>query len=220
MQKFCRNNERKYYRFRADKYYGGIATADCMGCNMDCAFCWSWRTRANPEMGEFYSPEEVAERLVKVAHNNGFRAVRISGNEPTLCREHLLGVIGEVEDLDSSLIFILETNGIEIGRDESYAEDLSKFGNLHVRVSFKTRSPENFEIITGRPKEWFELQIKAVERLHGKVSFHPAVVAEYAGEYLIKRLREISPEIPAKLEHESLVIYTHVKKRMRARGLI
>ena len=29
--------------------------------------------------------EEVAERLVRIAHDNRFRVVRISGNEPTLC---------------------------------------------------------------------------------------------------------------------------------------
>ena len=35
--------------------------------------------------------EEVAGRLVKITHDNGFKAVKISGNEPTLCREHLRG---------------------------------------------------------------------------------------------------------------------------------
>jgi len=94
----CRNNKRKYYRFRADRFYGGIATADCMGCNMDCAFCWSYRTRLHPErFGTFYSPEAVVERLVRIAHEHGFRAVRISGNEPTLCKDHLLDVIKAVE---------------------------------------------------------------------------------------------------------------------------
>jgi len=53
-----------------------------MGCNMDCAFCWSYRTRIHPErFGDFYTPEEVAERLVKIAYAHDFRAVRISGNE-------------------------------------------------------------------------------------------------------------------------------------------
>jgi len=68
MEVICKGNQRKYYRFRADRFYGGIATADCMGCNMDCAFCWSYRTRIHPErFGDFYTPEEVAERLVKIA---------------------------------------------------------------------------------------------------------------------------------------------------------
>jgi uncharacterized Fe-S cluster-containing radical SAM superfamily protein len=35
-----REDERKYYRFRGGKWYGGIATADCVGCNLRCVFCW------------------------------------------------------------------------------------------------------------------------------------------------------------------------------------
>jgi uncharacterized Fe-S cluster-containing radical SAM superfamily protein len=37
MEVICKGNKRKYYRFRAGRFYGGIATADCMGCNMDYA---------------------------------------------------------------------------------------------------------------------------------------------------------------------------------------
>lgn len=44
----CKNNQRKYYRFRSSRFYGGIATADC-GCCLRCVFCWSWNIAANPE---------------------------------------------------------------------------------------------------------------------------------------------------------------------------
>uniref|UniRef100_A0A7C5Z6G6 Molybdenum cofactor biosynthesis protein MoaA n=1 Tax=Ignisphaera aggregans TaxID=334771 RepID=A0A7C5Z6G6_9CREN len=33
---------RKYYKFRATKFYGGSATGDVVGCNLRCKFCWSW----------------------------------------------------------------------------------------------------------------------------------------------------------------------------------
>jgi uncharacterized Fe-S cluster-containing radical SAM superfamily protein len=82
-QGVCNERKRKYYRFRADRFYGVIATADCMGCNLDCGFCWSYRMRLHPErFGAFYSPEEVAERLVLIAHEHRFRAVRMSGSNP------------------------------------------------------------------------------------------------------------------------------------------
>ena len=218
----CKGNQRKYYRFRADRFYGGIATADCMGCNMDCAFCWSYRTRIHPErFGDFYTPEEVAERLVKIAREHGFRAVRISGNEPTLCKTHLVDVIRAVELSDQTLLFVLETNGIKLGEDEKYVDELSKCHNLHVRLSFKTGTPENFELITNRPREWFELQIKAAENLyHKNVSFHPAIVKDYADAYLVGRLSDISPEIVERVEYESLRIYAHIRKRMKERGLL
>ena len=31
-------DNRKYYRFRPAPYYGGIATADCVGCCLRCLF--------------------------------------------------------------------------------------------------------------------------------------------------------------------------------------
>jgi uncharacterized Fe-S cluster-containing radical SAM superfamily protein len=31
--------KRKYYRFRPAPFYGGIATADCVGCCLKCLFC-------------------------------------------------------------------------------------------------------------------------------------------------------------------------------------
>ena len=218
----CKGHQRKYYRFRADRFYGGIATADCMGCNMDCAFCWSYRTRLHPEQfGRFYTPTEVAVRLVKIAHEHGFRAVRISGNEPTLCKQHLLEVIQAVAGLDPALLFMLETNGVKLGEDETFVEELSRYSNVHVRLSFKTGTAANFELITGRPKEWFELQLRAVEHLHAnQVSFHVTIVAEYADTYLIEPLRALSPSIVERIEYEHLQLYPHIRQRVKERGLL
>nr|MBA4404840.1 radical SAM protein [Nanoarchaeum sp.] len=64
----CKNLEKKYYRFRPAKFYGGISTSDCVGCNLRCIFCWSWKYNTNPEKyGNFYSPKDVAEKLVTIA---------------------------------------------------------------------------------------------------------------------------------------------------------
>ncbi|MEM7814128.1 MAG: hypothetical protein QXK48_00900 [Candidatus Aenigmatarchaeota archaeon] len=32
---------RKYYRFIPAKFYGGIASVDCVGYNLCCVYCWS-----------------------------------------------------------------------------------------------------------------------------------------------------------------------------------
>lgn len=32
---------RKYYRFRPARWYGGIVTADAVGCGLICKFCWT-----------------------------------------------------------------------------------------------------------------------------------------------------------------------------------
>jgi len=150
--------KRKYYRFRPAPYYGGIATADCVGCCLKCLFCWSWQIVVQPEkVGRFYSPEEVAGNLTSIARKKGFHQVRISGNEPTLHRSHLLRVL---QLLPKEIRFILETNGILIGHDPSYAKDLSDFSNLYVRVSLKGACPEDFARLTGRRPEGFGLQLK------------------------------------------------------------
>ncbi len=41
--------KRKYYRFRQAPFYGGIATADCVGCCLKCLFCWFWHILVQPE---------------------------------------------------------------------------------------------------------------------------------------------------------------------------
>ena len=90
----CRGDQRKYYRFRPARFYGGIAAADCVGCCLRCIFCWSWREVTRPEsFGRFYSPREVAEKLVRIARKKRFTLLRISGNEPTIGREHLIKVL-------------------------------------------------------------------------------------------------------------------------------
>jgi uncharacterized Fe-S cluster-containing radical SAM superfamily protein len=89
-----------------------------------------------------------------------------------------VNVIRTVELSDQTLLFVLETNGIKLGEDEKYVDELSKCHNLHVRLSFKTGAPENFTQITNRPKEWFELQIKAAKNLYNNnMSFHTAIVS-------------------------------------------
>ncbi len=109
----CDNDQRKYFRFRPARFYGGIATADCVGCNLRCAFCWSWNVTTRPEVcGTFYKPQDVAKRLIAIAMQKKFKRLRISGNEPTICREHLMKVL---ELIPKGYLFIIETNGILIG---------------------------------------------------------------------------------------------------------
>jgi uncharacterized Fe-S cluster-containing radical SAM superfamily protein len=142
-----RGDRRKYYRFRTARFYGGIATADCVGCNLRCVFCWAWEVTTRPaEVGEWLSARQVAERLVSMARRKGLKQLRLSGNEPTLAREHLLSLL---RLLPEGLLFILETNGILIGADPSYAAELARTPNLYVRVSLKGATEADFGRLTG-----------------------------------------------------------------------
>ena len=149
--------------------------------------------------------------------------VRISGNEPTIGRRHLLEVLDLVES-DGELYFILETNGILIGYDKSYAKDLSKYTKLHVRVSIKGCSEKEFRKLTGAKPEAYKLQLNALKNLLDyNVSFHPAVMVSFCSKdslrKLIERLAEIDPRLPSVLEPEYVILYPHVVERLRKAGL-
>ncbi len=216
-----RGDERKYTRFRPARFYGGIATADCVGCNLRCLFCWSWNTTVRAEsVGSFFSPEEVAARLAAMARSRGFKRVRISGNEPTIGRQHLLKVL---EHIPGDLLFILETNGLLIGDDPSYARELARFPNLYVRVSLKGASPEEFARLTGAPREEFALSVRAVENFHrAGVEVQPALMACFSAPKSIEALRRRLASIAAPLgdlEIEELVLYGQVAERLRRAGV-
>jgi uncharacterized Fe-S cluster-containing radical SAM superfamily protein len=217
----CRGIARKYHRFRPARFYGGIATADCVGCCLRCVFCWSWDQVLRPEVfGELTTPEEVADRLLRIARKKGFRQVRISGNEPTIGREHLIRVL---ELVPRELAFILETNGILIGYDRSFARDLARFENLYARVSLKGTDEVEFSRLTGAHPTGFELQLKALENLaREQVRAHPAVMVSFSSPQnvsaLRRRLGRIHPEYED-IEIEELVFWGDVEDRVKKAGL-
>jgi uncharacterized Fe-S cluster-containing radical SAM superfamily protein len=213
----CKGNARKYYRFRPSRFYGGISTADCVGCCLRCVFCWAWKVIAHPkESGRFNDPENVAMLLQRTAEKKRLRQIRISGNEPTICREHLLKVLGLI---DTKYLFILETNGILIGNDQGYAKALARFQNLLVRVSLKGTCEEEFSKLTGAIPEGFQLQLKALENLvRSKVRCQPACMISFSPpeniRSLRKRLKAVRPDFED-FEAEELILYPHIEERLR-----
>jgi uncharacterized Fe-S cluster-containing radical SAM superfamily protein len=213
----CDGNRRKYHRFRPARFYGGIATADCIGCCLGCVFCWSWQQVHHPKQyGCFYTADEVAHKLVAIARKKGFQQVRISGNEPTICREHLLEVIRHVP---TDLQFILETNGILLGHDTSYAADLAEFPHLYVRVSLKGACEKDFSLLTGAQPETFSLQLRALKNLTlAGVMVQPAVTVSFSSNEAIENLRmrltQIVPRF-SDFEVEELVLYGDTEKRLQ-----
>ena len=218
----CTGSLRKYYRFRPAGFYGGIATADCVGCCLRCRFCWALSVTDRPKkVGHLYSPAEVAGRLVRTARKKGFHQVRISGNEPTIGRRHLLEVL-EAVPLD--LFFILETNGILIGADPKYAKDLARHPNLEVRISLKGTNPEEFRRLTAAKAEGFDLQMAALQNLlqYG-VRCYPAVMASFSSpknvEALRKRLGSLTSDF-YHLEIEEVICYPRVQEEIDRAGLV
>ena len=217
--------ERLYYRFRRDRWYGGIFTSDCSGCGLLCKFCWlSEKAFYRPhQIGRYYSSVEVASRLIEGARQCGLRQLRISGGEPTIGRRHLLEVLDELMRQSCSK-FILETNGILIGSERDYAEQLSIYPFLHVRVSFKGCSENEFESLTGAEPEGFTLQLQALRRLvEAGVSCHAAVMTSFSSsnalDMFCRRIGGINPRLANATEIEEVILYRQVVKRMKRYGI-
>jgi len=218
-----RGVNRRYYRFRGAKWYGGIATGDVAVCNLRCVFCWASDSIMNrpQDVGKLHSPEDAFARLDRIASKSGYSQLRLSGQEPTIGKEHLLELLGLVEE--SSLKFILETNGILIGAEPDYASALSPFRQLHVRVSLKGTCEEEYAMVTGAVPESFKLQLDALSNLRdAEVSCHPAVMVSFSSKEnfvaLSDRLDDIDRSLFKHLEIEELITYPHVIKRLEKAG--
>ncbi len=213
---------RKYYRVpRAGKWYGGIATADCCGCNLKCVFCWSNKPRDNPEkIGSFYSPQQIFDQITSCAARHGYRLLRMSGNEPTIAQQHLLHLLSLVDA--THYVFILETNGTLLNDD--YVSQLSKFNNLHVRVSLKGTNDEEYSLLTGATPESFDIILQSVTLLHAhKVHFNVAAMLSFSPDknivLLKQRLRGIATTVADELEEEYIFLYPHVVRRLKRAGI-
>jgi len=213
---------RKYYRTaRAGRWYGGIATADCCGCCLKCVFCWSGAPRDHPEsIGKFYSPEHIFGKLTACAEKFGYGQLRVSGNEPTIGKEHLLKLLEVIDG--THYRFILESNGVLIDRE--YAKRLSEFERVHVRISLKGTNREEFSLLTGAVPEAFDLQLRALRNLLDTgVSCHPAVMLSFSSEKnfegLKHRLREINPSLVDEVEKEYVFLYPNVVERLNKAGI-
>jgi uncharacterized Fe-S cluster-containing radical SAM superfamily protein len=212
-------SQKKYYRFRPAGFYGGIATADTVGCNLRCKFCWSSQSVWDAKnTGEFYSSRDVAENLQSIADSKGYHQLRISGGEPTLGRQHLIELL---EIIPKKYSFILETNGILLGYQKEYVKDLSCFPHLHVRVCLKGADAEEFSLLTGAT-HGFEYQMEALQFLKDfHLNFNIALVSVNPDkkQRFFKQLLQMGLD-SVMLEEEEIQLYPLVKKRLEQEQLL
>jgi uncharacterized Fe-S cluster-containing radical SAM superfamily protein len=219
---------RKYYRFRPAKYYGGIATADLVGCPFLCAYCWNYGRNLHPEMSRdrYYSPQEVANRLLLIVKRKGFSTVRLSGAEPILGEqsfEHFYHVLKDIYKANPGLDFILETNGLFLGCVPGFVQRLSQFERLGVRVALKGYDEQSFEDISGSERRFFHLPIKGLEdMIRSGVNAWPAVMFEVFGAEGIEKISQTlkaHKSRPEELEIEYLEPYSFVLENLRRRSI-
>uniref|UniRef100_A0A7C2Z8Z7 Radical SAM protein n=1 Tax=Ignisphaera aggregans TaxID=334771 RepID=A0A7C2Z8Z7_9CREN len=218
---------RRYYRFRSSRHYGGSAVGDVVGCNLSCLYCWCWRINSAHRGGTLLSPEEVVTELLSIARHNGYRVLRLSGGEPTLCFDHTVQVLEALKHLrHRKEVFVLETNGIVLGLRRDLVSMLRPYSSfLVVRVSLKGCSEGDFSRITGIEGSLFRYQIKAVENIISSgISCRVAIpVSLCSRESAAELMEELSNKIGGRfidfLEPEVLVLYPSVVRRMCGKGL-
>jgi len=204
-------DKRRYYRFRYAKFYGGIVTADAVGCNLLCAYCWNYSRNLDPSRyGEFYGPSEVADKLLELSEKKRCSQFRISGAEPILGEASALHLADVIRLIDGS--FVIETNGVMLGADPSLIEILKPLPHIHVRLCIKAHDGADFEKITGAKAEGFAYQLKAAEALRkARMHFSIAVMTPFVNP------RKLSLGVS---EVEDLILYKSTKKYMEERGLM
>jgi len=220
-----KGNSRLYYRFRPAPYYGGIVTADAIGCSFLCAYCWNYNRNLNPkQFGKFYSPEAVSSNLLRIADKKSFSLFRITGSEPILGEvslKHLIEVIKEIFEKKAWSKFVIETNGSILGHRNDLIKYL-KFPNLRVRVAIKGVDEKSFESITGVKKDFFLYPIRAIKELQKRhIRAWPAVMKDLFNDSEIKSLKDILRKegVKGDIELEKLERYPFVLNNMKKREI-
>ena len=220
-----KDGKRLYYRFRAAPYYGGIATADAIGCSFLCAYCWNYSRNLNPaRFNKFYSSQQVASNLLNIARRRAFNLFRITGSEPILGEaslDHLIEVLRIIFQEKPQSVFILETNGFFLGCKVDSIKKL-KSKNLWIRISLKGVDENSFELISGARREFFQYPLKAVKELEKQgMKAWPAVMRDLLTDDEIAQLEKLLAEygIGARLEEEGLEGYPFVIENMRKRNV-
>jgi uncharacterized Fe-S cluster-containing radical SAM superfamily protein len=151
-----RGSSRRYYRFRHARFYGGIISADAIGCNLLCNWrvgrCWNYSRNQNPDTAdEFLEPAEVAARLIGLAEKNSCWNFRISGCENFLGQasaDHLLEVLRLLRVKRPACGIVIESNAVWIGANPEILDRIPK-GNTSLRISLKGHDEAHSQEITG-----------------------------------------------------------------------
>ena len=209
-------NARRYYRFRYAKFYGGIVTADAMGCNLLCAYCWNYFRNENPTIKDlgYLEPREVSKKLQDMGKSRSCNKFRISGCEPFLGKastQHLAAIIKSMPSGN----FIIESNGLMLGYNPALIGHLVDLDNVQVRIAVKGDNPEMWQKITGAEGVYQPYQLKAITELRGKGL---SVSVAYMDEFVDPDLLGLGYD--EDFDSEGLQYYQSTKARLSKRGLL
>jgi uncharacterized Fe-S cluster-containing radical SAM superfamily protein len=111
-----------------------------------------------------------------------------------------------------------------LGDDPEFAQQLTRFKNLHVRVSIKGTNENEFHKLTDAIPSSYQLPFKALKYLiDAKVSCNACVMVSFSDEEGIQqvedKLYEVHPGLLKSLEKEHITPFPKVAKRLAKNGL-
>jgi uncharacterized Fe-S cluster-containing radical SAM superfamily protein len=215
--------KRAYYRARFSPRFDCPVTMDSCGCCLNCAYCWNYQRNQDLTIGKFYSPEEIAEKALRIAKKEKEWRFRISGCEAILGRasaSHFSEVASALVDGSpngSDPFILLETNGIMLGYDHECIEILKPHRNhMAVRVALKGETPEMYEKISGAMASSFQYQLRSLEWLYeAEIPSLPAIMSTFMDSAVVSELTGI---VESDIDQERLKFYPATKKVLIERG--
>jgi uncharacterized Fe-S cluster-containing radical SAM superfamily protein len=204
-----RGIKRLYFRMRPGRFYGGVSTAEAVGCSLLCAYCWNYQRNLNPSRyRDFYSPHETASRLLFLAQKNQLGLFRLSGAEPILGHRsfmHLLEILKILSRYRPGSPVIVDTNGIFLGYQPQLLDQFHGL-NVKVRIGLKGIDPESFETISGAGKEFYHYPLKTLRELKRKgIVSWPALIGDF---FSPKSLEDFEAYLKAEVNPSPLEIET------------
>lgn len=129
-------------------------------CNLDCPICFADSGTGHQEHGFSLNLEQVETMLdAFVGAEDEPESVQISGGEPSI-HPQILGILAAAKARGIPLV-MLNTNGIRLARDRSFAPALAEIG-IHVYLQF-----DGFEAATQaaiRGRDLTAIKLRALER--------------------------------------------------------
>jgi uncharacterized Fe-S cluster-containing radical SAM superfamily protein len=215
-----RGNARKYYRFRHADFYGpnGIITADGLGCNLLCAYCWNFIKNVDPETAKslgYLTPKQVVDKLERLGKKKSCNLFRISGSEPFLGEASTLHISSILKSMPSDSDFIIESNGLMLGYNPDLINLLEGLDNLLIRIAVKGSDPLTWQRLTGALGSFQPYQIAAIKALRAKgLRVSVALMAKFVDKH------KLGLGFGEDFDIEDLSYYGGTKSRLIERGLI
>jgi len=130
-------------------------------CNLTCPVCYA---ESSPQRTTHRTLEQIEFMLDRVIENEGEPdIVQISGGEPTLHPE-LMQILAAARRRPIKHL-MLNTNGIQIAKNERLAEQLAAFmPGFEIYLQFDSLRPEVYKTLRGQ--DLLETKLKAIERLN------------------------------------------------------